>query len=102
MAKYCGNCGNEIENNETFCTNCGTSTVVLDRQNVIIEKKNTNGFAIAGFVCSFFFAILGFIFSIVGLSNSDKLNGSGKGLAVAGLCISIARFFLIIVVIGNQ
>ena len=45
--------------------------------------------AIIGFVLSFFFALLGLIFSIIGLKKAKQLGGSGQGLAVAGLIISI-------------
>ena len=32
--------------------------------------------------------MLGLIFSIIGLCNSKKLEGSGKGLSIAGIIIS--------------
>jgi hypothetical protein len=49
-----------------------------------------NGMAIAGFVLSFFFAPLGLIFSWVALNGmKDNGNSEGKGLATAGLIISI-------------
>lgn len=54
--------------------------------------QSYQGFAIAGFVLSFFgiLALLGLIFSIVALSGMKRSgNESGKGLAVAGLVISI-------------
>ncbi len=52
--------------------------------------KKRNGFSIAGFVLSFFgpLAILGLIFSIVGVCKSKKL-GSGRGLGIAGIVISV-------------
>ena len=52
-----------------------------------METKKTNGFAIAGFVLSFFVNILGLIFSIIGL-NKVKETNSGKGLSIAGIIIS--------------
>ena len=57
------------------------------------KTERTNGFAIAGFVLSFFFCVLGIIFSAIGLSKSKTLN-NGKGLAIAGLVISI--FFTVL------
>ena len=52
--------------------------------------EQTNGMAIAGFVCSFFVPIVGVIFSAIAL-NRIKMNVTkkGKGLAIAGLVISI-------------
>lgn len=52
--------------------------------------QKTNGLAIAGFVCSFFCGILGIIFGAVALSQINKTNGGGKGLAIAGICIGAA------------
>lgn len=51
----------------------------------------TNGFAIAGLVCAFLFALLGIIFSAVALGQINRSNGqqTGRGLAIAGLIISI-------------
>lgn len=52
-------------------------------------SAKTNGMAIAGFVLSFFCGILGLIFSAVALSQISKTGQGGKGLAIAGLVISI-------------
>jgi len=51
---------------------------------------SSQGMAIAGFVCSLVFPLLGLIFSLVALSGMKKnRNDEGKGLATAGLVISI-------------
>ena len=57
-------------------------------------SQKTNGLAIASFVCSFFCGILGVIFGIIAISQINKTNGSGKGLAIAGICLG-AAFMLI-------
>ncbi|HIW03937.1 MAG TPA: DUF4190 domain-containing protein [Firmicutes bacterium] len=63
-------------------------------------SKPANGLAIAGFVCSFFVALVGLILSIVGLNKSKELQGSGKGLAIAGIALSAAwMVFAVIIVI---
>ena len=51
----------------------------------------TSGMAIAGFVLSFFCGLLGLIFSIMGLNEVKRSNGTvgGGGLATAGIIISI-------------
>ena len=49
----------------------------------------TNGMAIAGFVLAFFCTPLGIVFSAIGLSQTNRTGQSGRGLAIAGLVISI-------------
>jgi Tfp pilus assembly protein PilE len=60
----------------------------------------TSGMAIAGFVLAFFCSLLGLIFSIIGLSQVNKSNGTlgGKGLAIAGIIIS--SLFMVVGVLG--
>lgn len=65
------------------------------------DTTENNGFAIAGFVLSFFFAVLGIVFSSIGLSKANKMNGKGKGLAVAGLVISLVSFVVGLIVYSN-
>lgn len=68
-----------------------------------IQESQYNGMAIAGFVCSFFVAILGLIFSIIGLNQIKRkaadtgVEDKGKGLAVAGIIISVLWMVLAIV-----
>ena len=45
--------------------------------------------AIAGFVLAFFCSILGLIFSVIGMNQTKQTGQSGRGLAIAGLVISI-------------
>lgn len=52
-----------------------------------------NGMAIAGFVCSFFFPLLGLIFSIIGFNRSKLMYGKNRGLALAGIIISSVLLF---------
>lgn len=60
-------------------------------------QKTTNGMSIAGFVCSFFFQILGLIFSIIGLCQIKTSGEKGRGLAIAGIVISsVITFFSIL------
>ncbi|HEU5356724.1 MAG TPA: hypothetical protein VFU65_19810 [Actinocrinis sp.] len=51
-------------------------------------QPQKNGFAVAGFIL-FFTGILGLIFSILGLVRSGKVGGKGRGLAIAGLILSL-------------
>ena len=43
MAKYCGNCGNKIEDNEKFCPRCGKSTYEVDDKTT--TQTNNNNFS---------------------------------------------------------
>lgn len=85
MAKFCPNCGKQLDDNAVLCPQCGT-TFQNGNQTTYVEKKS-NGMAVAGFILSFFFALLGLIFSIIGLKKSKETN-SGKGLSIAGIIIS--------------
>lgn len=91
---FCKNCGNQVDDNAVVCPHCGVATHNLETA----RQSSSNGFAIAGFVLSFFFALLGLIFSAVGI-NKAKTTGSGKGLATAGLIISLLWFALVILIV---
>lgn len=86
-AKYCTHCGSLIDENAVVCVRCGCNTDA----NKTPAKKKFNGLAIAGFVLSFFdyFCILGLIFSIIAIVVINKKDQRGKGLAIAGMVISI-------------
>lgn len=59
--------------------------------------RKTNGFAIAGLICSLLVgSITGLIFSFIGLGMSKKYN-DGKGLSIAGIIISILRIVFIVI-----
>ncbi len=56
------------------------------------QQKQTNGLAVAGLILPIVmpqFSIMGLILSIVGLVKSREMGGSGKGLAIAGIIVSI-------------
>lgn len=76
-------------------------------------EQKSNGVATAGFVIALITLfigwipvlgwiswVLGLIFSAVGISRAKKAGGTGKGLAVAGLVISLAGLVLIILLAG--
>ena len=111
---YCIKCGNQVGENDNFCGTCGTdlrpqralasSTPINNYSQPtypqyfqyaqyppIISQKN--GMAVAGFVCSFFVPILGWVFGGIGLSRSKKRSGKGKGLSIAAIAVSSAMFF---------
>lgn len=55
--------------------------------------------AIIGFVLAFVFSLAGLIVSIVGLNQIKKTHEKGRGLAIAGIVISIA--FMLLAAIGG-
>ena len=100
---FCQKCGSQIENGDAFCQVCGTRVGVPVQQPMpgpyYPQQQESNGLAIAGFVLSFFFPLVGLILSIVGYSKAKYLNNSGKGLALAGIIISSIAIVTAIIVI---
>jgi uncharacterized protein YacL len=102
MAKFCGNCGSKMDSDASFCVNCGTANSGVVKPNYSSDTAWTNGFAIAGFICSFVFALVGLILSIVGVQKADEHNGELKGLAIAGIIIAAINMALgLIISIAN-
>ena len=108
---YCKNCGKEIDDKAYVCIHCGAKQEEDSHQITIVPppQKEKNGFAITGFVFSFFswtviFGILSFIFSLVGCIKSRKPNVGGRGLAIVGLIFSticLAAIAIIVINFGN-
>jgi hypothetical protein len=53
------------------------------------QQEQKNGFSVAGLILSIL-PLLGIIFSILGLTRAAKIGGKGRGLAIAGLVLSLA------------
>ncbi|MDE6189198.1 MAG: zinc ribbon domain-containing protein [Clostridia bacterium] len=81
---YCPNCGKVVDDKAVVCPYCGVAT----GKNQVSETAS-NTLATVGFILSFFFTVVGLICSILGYKKSAELNGKGKGLAVAGIIISL-------------
>lgn len=62
------------------------------------QSSASNPFAILGFIFAFILSPLGLVFSILGLLKGKK-NGKLKGLAVAGLIISIVALTVLTIVV---
>ena len=121
---YCWRCGSVIKEEAKVCDNCGASVDRFKDPKGINEEtptvnsrysnsdfyenkysredsygyRNTNGMAIAGFVCSFFIPILGWIFGGLGLNKALKCEGKGMGLSVAAIAISTVSFIIGLVI----
>lgn len=123
---FCKNCGAKLEDNSKFCASCGSEVAVEAQTevNTSIEEQATvtpsnddapksienptpkkfSGKGIAGFVLSLVgmiifgipCGILGIIFSSIALKEVKTKNLKGKGLAIAGLVISIIDVVLTI------
>ncbi|MGN1051975.1 MAG: DUF4190 domain-containing protein [Candidatus Scatosoma sp.] len=103
---YCSKCGKEILDEAYMCPHCGTMVRDLPKEVAAGDGtarggngadngyRKTNAFAIAGFVCSFLFALLGLIFSIIAMKQCRERNEEGYGLAKAGMIISIVSMAL--------
>lgn len=99
MGKFCARCGTEMKENATFCTNCGSSNDGAAYSAVSNSENAHNGMATAGFILAFFVPILGLIFSIIGCAKAGRYNGNGRGLAIAGIIISVVSWFIHFVII---
>ena len=69
-----------------------------------VKSKESNGFAIAGFVCSIISVlscqgtcIIGLVLSILGLNKAKELNGEGKGLSIAGIVMGAIGTVIMVV-----
>ena len=93
MAKFCTNCGNELDDRAIMCPKCG---VALTQTTNASNGSSSNGMAIAGFILSFFIPLLGLIFSIIGLKRSKETN-NGKGLSTSGIIISCVTMVITII-----
>ena len=105
---YCRYCGKDV-GNAAWCPYCGakqqpdeqngktnsSNQTSNESQNAWGEQVNlstpaprTNIFAIVGLILAFFNSLFGLIFSCIGLAKSREY-GSGRGLAIAGIILSI-------------
>ena len=124
MAKFCVHCGSNLEEGSNVCPNCGAKvedvkeevveTVVVSepagqsytQQAQPVQKDPTNGLAIAGLIISLVSMILccgalspiSLILSIIGVEKKKKKNGSGKGMAIAGIIISAITIVFALIV----
>jgi len=94
---FCKNCGSQIDDNASVCIHCGAS--VREMQTTQQQPAQSNTLAIVGFVFAFLMPLVGLICSIIGLKKSKELNDNGKGLAIAGIIISVIEILIVIIAI---
>ena len=101
---YCKKCGAQIDDDAYVCVHCGALVKEMPQETAFAQNgavqtgKKTNAMAIAGFVCSFLFALLGLIFSIIGMKQCKERGDNGYGLAKAGMIISIVWMAIVFIV----
>ena len=103
---YCSNCGRQIAEGSNFCNGCGAgvgaapaySNNSSTTQTVYVQSQ-TNIMAVLGLIFAFIFPLLGIIFSCIGLGFARDNNGNGKGIAQAGLWISIIWIVLVVIMV---
>lgn len=87
---FCPKCGKDIRDDSVVCPYCGTQVGMPVQQ----QPTRSNTVAIVGFVFAFLIPLVGLICSIIGVNNAKNCGGSGKGLAIAGIIISIVMMIL--------
>ena len=122
---YCKQCGKRAEATDKFCVGCGIPVAFGQGgssdpwgQSRVGQPMNApqgdawgsfggqnNTMAILGLVFAFFFPLLGVIFSIIGLGRAKQM-GNGRGIAIAGLVISIVmiaiNIFLLVWILNRM
>ena len=90
---FCKNCGKEIDDRAVVCPYCGVQVGT-----VAPAENKTNVLAIVGFIFAFIMPIVGLICSIIGRNKAPECGGNGKGLATAGIVISVVWMVLVIII----
>ena len=116
---FCKKCGLQLPEGVVICPKCGENNgenIQNYPSQVIVTNQvhQSNGCATGGFVCSLigglasfiipfgyilapFLIIIGIILSIVGIVKASKVNGTGRGLAIAGLILGIILLISIVI-----
>ena len=102
VMKYCTHCGAELLDEAVICPKCGCWADPL-RRLTAQQNPKLNVCALIGFIFSLvsvivfvniigLLALAALILSIVGLTQINRNNDRGKGLAIAGIVISACAF----------
>lgn len=95
---FCKNCGRQIDDNAVICPHCGTSVSGNPNNSQPQAQSRGNGIAIVGFVFAFFIPLVGLICSILGFNKASKEGLPYKGLALAGIIISVVVWVLFFII----
>lgn len=81
------------------CTPPQQTTTIPQKSNS--RRTRVDGFSIAGLVLAFFFPFLGLIFSSIGIARTNRRSDlSGRGMAIAGLVLSLIFILAIATFLG--
>lgn len=97
MAKFCYNCGNELDENAYICTKCGV--VVGENKSNKVSTSNDNG--------GFGYGVLGFFFPLIGLilylcwkdNKPNNAKAVGKG-ALINVIIGAVIWTICMIIVG--
>jgi len=101
MSKYCGNCGNQVDERAYVCPKCG---VIVNNNFNDVNNRNINnvvdnggiGYAFLGF----FFPVVGLILYLVWKDNKPKSAKSvGKG-ALISVIVGVIFYVLLMILFG--
>ena len=68
MARFCSNCGNEVDENAIICVKCGCSLKVEENENLVTSNpKGSLILGSLGIVFALLFALIGHVLSIIGI-----------------------------------
>ena len=66
----------------------------------VVQQNKTNTLCIVGFILSLLcFNVIGLIVCIIGLNSAKKKNEGGRGLAIAGIVISVITLIITIIIV---
>lgn len=94
---FCRNCGKEVNDGAVVCPHCGVQLALIKGE----ETKKTSAIAVVGFIFSFFISFVGLICSIIGYVKCRDEKLKGKGLAIAGIIISLVSMVLVFSLAGS-
>lgn len=97
---YCTECGNKLNNNDKFCTNCGSSNTSINT-NVVKESNNDFSF-IFGIIAVVMFAVpfISIPLAIVSIVSSKKNNKEKNNVGVILGIVSIVLSVVYVLIIG--
>ena len=67
----------------------------------VVQQNKTNTLCIVGFILSLLcFNLIGLIVCIIGLNSAKKKNEGGRGLAIAGIIISVITIVITVIMVA--
>lgn len=92
--KYCGNCGNAVNENQDVCLNCGVS-LRPNKSILEVEEGATGGWGVLGF----FFPIIGLILYLAWADTKPKSSkAAGKG-ALIGFIVGVVVSIIYLIIL---